>query len=185
MPLLIILLEAALFSSALSIDAFTASIAYGSKNIQIPLKSVIVITAICTSITAAALFAGTALSTILSPAFAAVLAFSILFIMGILTIKSAILKNPEIADSDASKHISIKEAALLSISLSLDGIAVGLGAALMGINPWAVITFSLITNTAAITTGCRIGKKISQTLPFNTTYLAGAILIILAFTQFL
>jgi len=180
-----IILEAALFSIALSIDAFTASLAYGSKNIKIPFKSTCVITLICTSITAFAILAGSALSSIIPTIFATILAFTILFVMGSLTIKNAILKNPEIADTDASKHISMKEAALLAFALSLDGIAVGIGAALMGINPWLVIIFSLLTNTAAITLGCHTGKKIAKTLPFNTTYLAGAILILLAFTNFL
>lgn len=48
-------LQAFLLVTALSIDAFAASFAYGSKKIKIPASSIIVINLICSAILALAL----------------------------------------------------------------------------------------------------------------------------------
>ena len=88
--------------------------------------------------------------------------------------------DPEAADADISKSISPREAAILAVSLSLDGIAVGFGAALISINVWAVILFSLVTNFIALTLGVWLGNKAAHKLRFNISWLAGLILIGLA-----
>jgi len=71
---------------------------------------------------------------------------------------------PEATDADVSESISTKEAA---VSLSLDGFAVGFGAALLGFNAWAVILFSLLTNGLALWLGSGLGNKAANSLRFN------------------
>lgn len=58
--------------------------------------------------------------------------------------------DPEMADQDCSKTISPGEALSLAAALSLDGLAVGFGAALGEVNAWAVILCSLATNMLAV-----------------------------------
>jgi putative sporulation protein YtaF len=213
MPLLFPILEAALISSTLSVDSFAAGLAYGSKKIQIPRKSTLIIAVVCTAVTSAAFFAGHILSAFLPQKAAVYIAFTALFTMGTVKLLDSFAKtiikklggintelkfsvfnikliltlyaNPETADIDANKQISAKEATLLAASLSLDGIAVGFGAALFGVNPWALIILSFIANILALSLGFRLGEKISKTLPFNTSYLAGIILIALAVSRFI
>jgi putative sporulation protein YtaF len=91
--------------------------------------------------------------------------------------------DPESADIDVSKSISLHEAALLAVSLSLDGFAVGLGAALLGFNGWLVAGFSLLANGLALWLGSFFGNKAANNLRFNISWLAGVILIVLAVVQ--
>ncbi|MCL1832690.1 MAG: manganese efflux pump [Oscillospiraceae bacterium] len=93
--------------------------------------------------------------------------------------------SPEDADADVSKSISAREAAILALSLSLDGIAVGFGAALAGVNAWAVIAFSLAMGLVALKLGSWLGNKAADKLPFNISWLAGIVLIALAVEKLL
>ena len=92
---------------------------------------------------------------------------------------------PEDSDADSSKTISPAEAISVAIALSLDGAAVGFGAALGGANGLAVFLFSLITNMLAIIFGRYIGEKAASKLKFNLSWLGGIILMILAFSKLL
>jgi len=208
---LITILEAAMLASALSLDAFTAGFAYGSNKIKIPMLSVQIINLICSVITGLSLLAGTMLKPYLSSEITLIIAFTLLFIIGVVksidsVTKSIIRKhkninkeikismfnfsfilnlyaNPENADMDTSKVISPAEAAILALSLSLDGIAVGFGAALVNVNGLAVFLWSLITDAIFIMLGRYVGNKIAQKLPFNISWLSGVILIALAFSK--
>ena len=91
---------------------------------------------------------------------------------------------PALADINADKVISPKEAAALAVSLSLDGLAVGFGAALGSVSVPAVIVAAFSINMLAIFVGCRLGKSLARKLPFNISWLSGVILIALAFLNF-
>jgi putative Mn2+ efflux pump MntP len=88
--------------------------------------------------------------------------------------------DPEAADADTSGCISAKEAGVLAVSLSLDGMAVGFGAALLSINVWALLGWSLVTNMVAIIAGRHMGHTLADKLPFNISWLSGVVLIGLA-----
>jgi len=205
------IIEAAVLASSLSIDAFTAGFAYGSKKIQIPMSSIQIINLICGIITGLALLLGAGLRAYVPEGLAIGIAFAVLFIMGVIKfldgiIKTIILKyskldksiqfslfnlqfilrlyaDPEAADADESTHISPGEAVTLAVSLSLDGLAVGFGAALAGVNPWALLGWSFITNMVAIILGRKLGYSLAQKLPFNISWLGGLVLIGLAFSR--
>ena len=205
------ILQAAVLASSLSIDAFTAGFAYGSKKIHIPMMSIQLISLICTAFIGLSMFFGHILLGYLPETLAAVLAFTILFIIGLIKLFDSIVKalirkqfekafkfsafniqfilqlyaNPEDADSDVSKHLSPNEAVLLAVSLSLDGMAVGFGAALAGINPFALIGWSLLTNVIALLFGRKLGHRLAEKLPFNITWLAGLVLMGLAVSHLL
>jgi putative sporulation protein YtaF len=88
--------------------------------------------------------------------------------------------NPEDADEDCSKVLSPAEAVSLSIALSLDGLAAGIGAALGGVNKPLIITLSLIIGVLAITLGSLIGNKAAGKSKAGFSWLGGAGLIVLA-----
>jgi len=205
------ILGIAMLALSLSLDAFAAAFAYGCKKITIPPLSAFIITLICTATAGLSFVIGTAFATVIPAWVAAGLAFAILFIIGVAKLLDSITKSivrkytqiskelkmsllnfkfilqvyadPEAADADVSKSISSHEAIVLAVSLSLDGLAVGFGAALMGFNVWIFLMFSLIANSAAILLGGKVGNKVSQNLPFNISWVAGAVLIALAFAQ--
>ncbi len=207
----IVILEAMMLASALSLDAFIASFAYGSKKIRIPFKSAQVISLICSSITGLSLLAGTILRQYIPDWLTITISFVVLFILGIIKLLDSITKsiirkysnlnkeikfsmfnfkfilnlyaNPEDADIDASKTLSPTESASLAFALSLDGITVGLGAAIGNVNGLAVFICSLITDMTAVLLGSFSGNKAAKKISFNLSWLSGIILIILAFSK--
>ena len=174
-----LLAEAFLVASSLSLDAFAAGFAYGSKNVKIPIKSVQIINIICSAITLAALLAGAVIAPFLSVRTARIIAFGILFVIGVFKL----LERAEKSDVDELKSISSVEAAVLAFSLSIDGAAVGIGAALANVSVWAVFLFSLVTNTAMLSIGNITGKKAAKSVPFNMARISGVILIGIAVSK--
>ena len=201
--------EAALLAVVVSIDAFAASFAYGCKKIKIPMVSMQIITFICAFTIGISFLLGSVLVQYIPEWLATGLSFSILFTIGLIKLFDSITKaiirkhtqfnkeinlsifnfrlvlrlyaDPEAADMDVSKTISPREAALLALALSLDGLAVGLGAAMIGINGWAVVLFTLITGFAALLLGTWLGNKAADTTRVNNiSWVAGVILIGLA-----
>jgi len=205
------LLGAAALAFSVSLDAFAASFAYGCKKIRILPVSALIITVICTAALGLSFAFGSVLLQHIPEWVAVGLSFTILLIIGAVKLLDSITKSiirkhsdinkeiklslfnfklilrlyadPEVADVDASKSISSKEATVLAVSLSLDGFAVGFGAALLGFNVWAVVLFSLLANGLALWFGCMLGNKAARSLRFNISWLAGVILIGLAFLQ--
>lgn len=207
------LIGAAALAFSVSIDAFAAAFAYGCNRIKIPLISMLIINLICTATISLSFIFGTALSQFIPEWVAIGLSFTILLIIGITKLMDSITKtiirkhadinkeiklslfnfklilqiyaDPESADVDESKSISAKEATVLAVSLSLDGFAVGFGAAFLGFNVWAIIVFSLLANGLCLLLGSVLGNKAAKNLRFNISWLAGVILIGLAFIQLL
>ena len=196
------ILEAAAVAAALSADAFAASFAYGSNKIKIPFLSAQIINLICCAILGLSLLAGCGLKQFIPNWLTAIISFILLLIMGLSKLLDSLIKSlirkysrqsrnlsfsvkglhmvlsiyadPQKADRDNSQTISAAEAASLALALSLDGLAVGFG---------AVVICSLVTNTAAICLGSRLGNKAAQKLPWNISWISGAILIILAVSK--
>lgn len=208
---LLMVLEAVILASSLSLDAFLASFAYGSNKIKLPLVSVMVIDLICGGFLGLSIFFGKLIRPYLSPGFSSLVCFLILFSIGLIKLldditKSAIRKHsgiskdihfsllnlkfilcvyadPERSDIDQSKSISIAEAVSLAIALSLDGMAVGFGAVLGNISGMAVFLASLVTGAAALLLGGYAGNKAASSLRCSISWLSGAVLIVMAFMK--
>lgn len=209
--MLIIMLEAALIASSISLDSFVAGFAYGANKIKISIFCVLLVNIICCAIIGASFLLGNILKDYIPETAAVIASFTILFLLGLTKIldgftKSLIKKHtdlsreikfslfnfnfilklyaaPEDSDADLSKNISPAEAATVAVALSLDGIAVGFGAALGGANWLAVILFSIVTGILAIISGRYIGEAAACKFKFNLSWLGGVILIALAFAQ--
>ncbi len=202
------ILEPLLLIIALSTDAFVASFSYGTNKIKIPFSSVIIINIVCTVMLAISLFFGSILRPYLPEKLIKIICFIILTILGIIklfdsSIKALIRKhknihkkisfsalhlkfilnvyaNPEEADKDLSHTLSASEAVSLALALSLDGLAVGFGAALANINCFVAIIFSFILGMLLVMLGCFIGNKLAEKISFDLSWLSGILLIILA-----
>ena len=207
MPLFIF--EAILITSALSVDTFVASFAYGSNKIKIPILSISIITIICSFVLVSSLLLGTLVSEFIPIWLTAALSFIILFSLGVFKLIDSIIKskikknksfttqnknsilnlkfilslytNPENADIDQSRFISPMEATILAFALSLDGFAVGFGAALGDTSIITILIASLVIGFVAIVTGSYLGNKVSTKLKSDLSWLSGVILIVLAF----
>lgn len=201
-------LEALLLVVALSLDAFVASFAYGAQRIRIPFSSAVIISVICTAMLAVSLLLGTLLRPFLPQGLTRGLCFALLFLLGLTKLCDSALKtlirrhkrlhkqvsfsvfslkfildvyaDPEKADRDGSRVLSPAEAASLAVALSLDGLAVGFGAALMQVNFVLIMAFSLAVGMLAVRMGGRIGNQAAQKLPFDLSWLSGALLVVLA-----
>jgi len=214
--MLVQLLTIVILALTLSLDALAVSFSYGCNKIKIPLSSICLISIICTGILGVAFLFGSFIAPFIPEWIAMGLSFSILLIIGIVKLLDSITKSiirkhadinkevklsifnfkfilrlyadPEAADVDVSRVLDHREAVLLAIPLSLDGFAVGFGAALLSFDNWIItffifIALSIAANGVSLWLGGIIGNKIAQKMPFNISWLAGAILIILAVLQ--
>lgn len=204
-------LESLMLVTALSMDAFVASFAYGTNRVKIPFSSVTVINVICSTILGISLFCGVWVSKFIPESVTHVICFGILFVLGLaklaesgieflksrkkyfkktfllsfigLKIKTSIYPDKDEEYTLANKVLTPIQAAPLSIALSLDGLAVGFGAALYSVNSIQVVAFSLISDMVAVMLGAFIGHRVAQKVSFNLTWLSGVLLMMLAFLK--
>jgi len=202
-------LEALFLAIVLSIDLFAVSFAYGSSKIKIPVKSIIIITIVGSTILGLSIYLGAAILPFMPEWLVNMLSFTILFTLGITKIFDSAIKryikkhsnsskkmefsifsikfilniyaDPKKADVDKSRVISSKEALLVAIAVALDAFALGFGAGLTSINSLQIIAFSLVIDVIAVVCGSFIGSKIAQKTPINLSWVGGVILIAIAF----
>jgi len=93
-----------------------------------------------------------------------------------------IYADPEIADSDNSKSLSIPEAAALALSLSFDGISAGIAAAIDGAKVFLIFPACFIFGIAAIASGSFAGRRISH-IKTNINWIPGAVFIALGLSK--
>lgn len=200
-------MENILLVLVLSLDAFMASIAYGTNKIKMPFKSILIIDMVCAIFLALSIFFGIQIRKILHESIALILGATILILLGIYYLFESIFKsylenklkeNEKVkiklfdiwfvidvyvdetkADFNLSKNLDSKEALYLATALSLDSLAVGFGSSLGNINYLQVIGLSLVIGMFSIWSGLFIGKKIVEKTKINLSWLSGIILIIL------
>lgn len=203
--------ESILLVLLLCIDSFVVSFGYGTNNIKLPFKSIAIITTVCSFILGISLFLGVIISNILSPSSTAIICFSILFIIGSLRLFESVLKiylrkksinsskytfnifdvkfhidmsvAKECLDNKKTRIVETKEAFSIAIACSLDSMAIGFGAALVGVNYLQVIILSLIFNSFILFFASFLGRKINEKANLNLSWISGLLLIILAFMK--
>jgi putative sporulation protein YtaF len=84
------------------------------------------------------------------------------------------------ADCDNSKVLSLGEAMMLSVSLSLDSLASGAGAGLEGTNVIRTGIMALICGFIVMTAGEFSGRVLKTKSEKNFSWIGGAVLIMLA-----
>lgn len=202
------MLEALLLASSCSLDAFVASIAYGTNKVKIPFLSVQIINLVCSSILAISLFFGSIIKKILPGNSSVIISFIALLLLGMRYVFQSIItsytsKKPDLDkkltfklftlrfvtnisinetedDLKVINNVKSKEAFYLAVALSLDALAVGFASALGNINLKLVVLFSLITDAVFVWVGLLIGRKFAEKSKLNLSWLSGLILIGLA-----
>lgn len=202
------ILEAVILASTLSVDAFIASFAYGNSKIKIQFPTVLIISLVSSGILGIFLFLGGLVRPYLPSNLGSILCFAVLFLIGMTKILDNLMKSiirrqgelsknihfslfhlrfilnvyadPELVDVDSSKTISPMEACSLAVALSLDGMAAGFGAALGEVNGWFVFLASFVTNAVAVMLGETLGQRTSERMGGQLSWLSGAVLIVLA-----
>ena len=207
------MIESILLVSSVCIDAFVASISYGTDNIRIPKLSAIIISLIGSLMLGGSLLFGNMIKDFLPENISIFLGFTILISLGFYRLFEGIFKafirnsnktdkpltfklfdinfalqvyaDETKADFDKSKTLSSKEALYLSTALSFDSLAVGLGGSLLYVNYFATIFLCFIVGILSIYVGVFIGRKLAQKANIDLSWLSGFILMLLAFTKIL
>lgn len=202
------ILEALFFSIALSFDSFVAFLGYGTSKIKVHFKTILLMIVINTFILACGILIGFLFSNILNEDFSKYFSFSLLMIVGLIKFFSEIIKiwlnkkaickdvvtikifnfklflniafDATKADLNKDKILSIKEAIIIGIILSIDSFGVGIGIGLSNLSPYIVIPFSFLTCLFFSCIGEYIGKKIAKKCSFNLSWISGLTLIIIA-----
>lgn len=202
------MIESLLLVSAVCIDAFVASIAYGTNKIEIPFSSSIIISIIGSIFLGISLFFGSFIKDFLPGNLAIILSFCILMIIGIYRFFEGLFKNYIVrknkfnkpltfkifdlnfvlqvyadetkADFDNSKILTVKESIYLAAALSIDSLAVGFGDSLANTKYISSIILCFIIGVIAVSLGQFIGKKLIEKSNLNLSWLSGIILMILA-----
>lgn len=202
------MVEAVLLVTALSVDAFVASVAYGTNKIKIPFHSAITINFVCTLLLGISLYFGSIVREIVPGNFVGLMGVIILLGLGVYQLFEGVAKNLikkylqsdkkirfklfdlrfalEIyvdktkADFDQSRRLNAKEAFALGVALSVDGLAAGFGSGLGNINYSQILLFSLIFHMAAVWLGVWIGGKFAKKIKMDMSWVSGMILISLA-----
>ena len=200
--------EAALLAAAVSMDAFTAGLAYGVRKIAVPPLSAAIVSVIGSLMLGLSLMAGSIIRPLLPPGFASGLGTSILLLLGAAKLFDSSVKayirrhrtmkkdirfslsglrfiltvyaDPQEADRDASQSLSPLEAAFLAIALSLDSLAAGIGAGVTQVGLPEAVAFSFGMGILAILVGHRAGKRLADKCPSDLSWIGGALLILLA-----
>lgn len=199
--------ELLLLTLALSVDTFVASLAYGGQKITIPPASFAAIQGVCSLFLLTSLLFGKALAPVLPQGLTAAISFWLLFSLGAfkcfdesikayirkknLTKKTIQLKafgfhllcivyaDPQMADKDGSRNLSVKEATALAAALSLDSVAAGFGAALSPLNLFATVFCAAAVNCLALWAGNWFGNLLAGRTK-HLSFLSGLLLMALA-----
>lgn len=205
-------METILLVLVVSLDSFVASIAYGAKRIKIPLSSIFIINIISSLFLGISIFFGLFIQQFIPDSITKIISFILLSLLGIYFLFESIVKNhidsktylnkkfklnifdigfviniyiDEIsADLDQSKRLDSREAIYLGIALALDSLAVGFGNSFGNIHSSYAIIFSAIIGVIGVSSGLILGEKLVKRSNINLSWLAGVILIILAFLKF-
>ena len=200
-------LQLLVLAVSVSVDAFAAAFGCGVSSVKIPVKSALVMSAVSTGMLLISLLFGAELAIRLGSRFASGLGFGILCILGGLKLCDSWIKalvrrlthqgemcfslwdarfiltvyaDPQAADTDTSKELSVHEALPLAAALSADGLAAGLGVMAQSPKIAAAALLVFCINAGGIWLGGWLGKKAGQNITADLTWIGGALLLLLA-----
>lgn len=98
----------------------------------------------------------------------------------------AVISNPAEADLDFSGDISLHEAAILGLALTMNNIAAGLGAGLLGMNSVITTLFVFLLSFLALSAGLYCGTNYtSRRFGQKTFLLSGTLLVIIGCYEYI
>lgn len=204
--------ETVLFALSLSLDSFAAGAATGAAGIRVPPRSILTASGISSGVLALAILAAGLLADLMAPDTGAMFSGLLLSIMGAWLLLQWAAKrwlqaphrfqghvgplrfvlelclDETQADMDRSKVLSIKEAAALSLALSLDSVGAGLGWGFKGESWLLVAACCFLFNCLSLSLGHWLGAKLARKdrpHPLDLSWAGGALLLVLGLTRLL
>ncbi len=173
-----------LLITAVSVDSFAASLAYGIKKVDIPLSSLFILSAISGGTLALSMCAGSFICGFIPAVFTKILGAVLLFGLGFFKLFDRSCDDQaKKANRNNDQLLTPAEAASLGAALSLDSIAAGLGVGFPTPALLAATAGSFLVSIAAILLGSYLGRKIACCSCKNFCPLGGVLLILLAFCK--
>lgn len=200
-----------LLVTALGLDTFAASAAYGMNGISLSAKQVAAINAICSVCLGMALLLGRLLDSWIPERFTREICFFSLLILGCLKLMDSSIRrylrrhkevhrdirfavsqlhfiisiygNPMEADANQKQHLSWKEVLFFSLAMSIDGMISGTMAAFLKVPFFLTMAAAFVMGEIFVCFGLWLGRKISSRCPWDVSWVGGVLLIILAVTK--
>lgn len=194
-----------LFVLSASLDTFVVALAYGSKKIKIGFTSNFVIASIGSLGTLLSMLLGKFFMDIITLKTANLIGALVLFVLGIYFIldyrknkyienpeefcnekhsHKAILKFPEVADTNHSGNIELSESFALSVALALNNFALGIAASITGLDITVTTITTFVTSFILIKLGFYVSRKIkNKFIADKGGLISGIIILILAIIE--
>ncbi|MFQ9515909.1 MAG: manganese efflux pump [Eubacterium sp.] len=197
--------------SALCIDIFVASIAYGTNQVLLTRLQILISNAICSLCLGVSLLFGTFLDSLIPETFTKEICFFSLLFLGIIKLSDFLIKryvrkhktvdkkihfgfsnlkfiikiycDPLEADADQNKKLSLKEVIFFSLAMSIDSLIAGTMAAFLKISVSLTILTAFAMGSIFTCLGQFLGHKISSKTPVDLSWIGGILFIILAFSK--
>lgn len=197
--------------SALCLDAFVASAAYGTNQIHISHGQIALFNGICSGVLGLSLVFGSVLEIWIPAGLTKNLCFLSLLLLGFLKISDCAIKkylkghealsknasfkilnvhfiiniysDPMKADADRDKNLSWREIIYFSLAMSVDSLISGVTAAFMDISVPVALAAAFLIGEMFTYAGLYLGRKISSRSPKDLSWLSGILFICLAFIK--
>jgi putative sporulation protein YtaF len=174
-------LAAVVIAAVSNLDNLAAGVAFGMRDTRIAAAPNAMIAAVTMAATAGAMTSGRALSNVLPPSLAAALGASIISAIGVWTILASLhaLRSPASSAEPAigslqrnrhrpslgpgrNKVVSLHEAFVLGVALSINNAAAGVGAGIAGVSPLATTLLAGALSLICIAGGSRVGLSLGR-----------------------
>jgi putative Mn2+ efflux pump MntP len=172
-----------------NLDNLAAGFAYGLRNTKIGTGSNVVIAAVTMAGTAAAMTSGRELSRLLAPSFASQIGGLIILIIGVKTVAmglQAVRRPPGAAVAGLSStqvrsgnnRLSLRQAAVLAVALSLNNVGSGIGAGIARVSPLATTLLAGVISLVCVGGGARLGALLGRpVMGRQASLVAGVVLV--------
>ncbi|MGL4990841.1 MAG: sporulation membrane protein YtaF [Sarcina sp.] len=194
-----------LFVFSASIDSFVVAFAYGSRNIKIGIASNFLIAAVTAIGTFLSMLVGKLFIDKIPLNIANLIGAFILFLLGIYFIvdykkskyikkpeefcegkqcHKAILKFPEVADTNNSGNIEVSESIALATALTLNNISLGIAASITGLDIYLTTLVTFVISILFIWLGFFLSKHtLNKFIADKGSLISGIIILILALIE--
>ena len=207
------LLHILLLVSALCVDTFVASAAYGTDRIFLSQKQIAAINGICSLCLGISLLFGTLIDSWIPETFTKEICFFSLLLLGLLKLADSAIRrylkhhknicqdfhftfsqlrfiihiygDPVNADMDQSHDLSWKELVFFSLALSIDSLITGTMAAFLKISIPLTVGVCFLMGELFTYLGLLLGQKISSRCPKDLSWVSGLLFILLAVIRIL
>lgn len=182
-----------LLSLSTNIDNFAVAVAYRVQNLTISFRGSLLIALLSGISTYASMSLGDWLNHFIAPSMAQELGSGVLIMIGCVTIWQLLLKPsenslsiPRNSNDDVPESLSLKEALLLGLALTLTNFGTGVSAGIVHLNILLTSGLSFLSSLLLIGGGAWLGQLVtSQFSGSRLEWLSGALLIALGLYEFL